>query len=159
MKIKKKLSNLINKHKLLGILHDIYLFIFRPSQITFVYPSFQGWGMTTITRTPWEDGGGHAITENFFKVNAELKNLVEDNKFILTQFPKVFPGIEPINFLNQLNWRYYIVYWSTTYAIKNTQVAQKNLAECGVCAGLTIFYAIPAVKSFDKPYGAYLYDA
>lgn len=115
--------------------------------------------MTTTTRTPWEDGGGHAITENFFKVNAHLKNLVKENKFILTQFPKMFPGIDSINFLNELNWRHYIVYWSTTYAIKNTQVVQKNLVECGVCDGLTIFYAINAAKSFSKSYGVYLYDA
>ena len=36
MKIKKKLSKLINKYKFLSILHAIYLFIFRPSQIIFV---------------------------------------------------------------------------------------------------------------------------
>ncbi len=160
MKIKKKLSNIVDKYKSLSILHAVYLFIFRPSRITFVkYPSFQGWGMTTITRTPWGDGGGHAITESFSKVDARLKSLVKDKKFILSQFQKMFPGIDEIKFLNELNWRHYIVYWSSTYAIKNTQVVHKNLAECGVCDGLTIFYAINAAKALNKSYSAYLYDA
>lgn len=71
----------------------------------------------------------------------------------------MFPGIDEIKFLNELNWRHYIVYWSSTYAIKNTDILHKNLAECGVCDGLTIYYAINAAKDLNNTYGAYLYDA
>jgi len=71
----------------------------------------------------------------------------------------MFPGVDQIEFLDELNWRHYIVFWSATYAIKNTKIEQTNLVECGVCDGLTIFYAISAVKSLGKLCNAYLYDA
>jgi len=158
--LRKKIVNIVNKSKFLSFLHAVYLFIFRPHCITFVkYPAFQGWGLTTITRTPWQNGGGHEITKNFSRIDEKLKSLVKDKQFILSQFPQMFPGVDQIEFLNELNWRHYIVYWSSTYATKNTKSIQKNLAECGVCDGLTIFYAINAVKDLNKSYSAYLYDA
>lgn len=152
--------NIINKSKPLRFLHGVYLFVFRPQCIKFVkYPSFQGWGMTTTTRTPWMYGGGHGFTKKFSQVDSQIKNLVKNKKFILSQFPRMFPDVDELKFLDELTWRHYIVYWSSTYAIKNTKIAQKNLAECGVCDGLTSFYAISAAIDSNKPYCAYLYDA
>ena len=160
MNFKIKISKLINKYAFLKALHAAYLFIFSSHRITFVkYPSFQGWGMTTTTRTPWQNNGDHALTKSFFETDSKLKNLVKNKEFVLSQFPNMFPELDQMKFLDELNWRHYIVFWSSTYAVKNTKSKQKNLVECGVCDGLTSYYAISAVESLKKICNAYLYDA
>ncbi len=160
MNVKNKLSKVISKYAFLKILHAAYLFIFSSNRITYVkYPSFEGWGMTTTTRTPWENNGGHALTKSFSVADSKLKTLVKNKGFVLSQFPEMFPNVDQMRFLDELNWRHYIVFWSSTYAIKNTKSEQKNLVECGVCDGLTSYYAISAVKSLNKACKAYLYDA
>ncbi len=55
-------------------------------------------------------------------------------------------------------WRHYIVYWSSVYAINNIRSTQNNFVECGVCDGLTVFYALSAAKNMNKSFKAYLYD-
>jgi hypothetical protein len=150
MGIRKKITDAIDKYTLLRLLHAAWLCIFSPKRITYVkYPSFEGWGMTTKTTTPWENNGNHALTKKFSIVDAKLKDLVRNKKF---RFQYMFPIKDQIKFLNELNWRHYIVYWSSTYAVKNTKTEQKNLAECGVCDGLSTFYAINAVKDSGKSY-------
>ncbi len=158
--IKKKVAKVIYKYALLRFLHALYLLVFSPNRITYVkFPSFEGWGMTTTTRTPWENDGNHFLTKSFSEAHNKIKNLVKNNKFILSQFPQMFPGIDQLKFLDELSWRHYIVYWSTVYAIKNTKVDHNNLVECGVCDGLTIYYALSAAESLKKSNNAYLYDA
>ena len=160
MGIKKKISKLIGKWRFLSFAYAVYLFIFSPSKVTYVkHPAFEGWGMTTTTRTPWENNGAHALTKSFSECDNRLKTHVINEEFVLSQFPQMFPEKDQIKFLNELNWRHYIVFWSSIYAIKNTLTEQKNLVECGVCDGLTIFYAMSAAKSINKPCSAYLYDA
>lgn len=140
-------------------LRKVYKILFEPDLIALVErPSFNGWGMTTVGRPPWKDGGGHDITKDFSKVDALLKKLVQDGSFVLSQL-KQGSSCTEIEWLNELNWRHYILYWSSTFAIKNTESKIKNIAECGVCDGLTIFYAINAVMHLNKTYRAYLYDA
>jgi hypothetical protein len=43
-------------------------------------------------------------------------------------------------------WRHYFIYWFTRYALKNMVCSVKNLVECGVCYGLTVYFAMSAVK-------------
>lgn len=160
IKLKKKLAGIVSKSKFFGFLHAIYLLVFKPERVAFVKnPTFRGWGMITTAQTPWQEGGGYSISKNFSRTDALLKNHVKNGGFILSQFKKMFPGIDEIEFLNELNWRHYIVYWSSTFAIKNTDSHFKRLAECGVCDGLSIFYAINAAKDLNATYAAYLYDA
>ena len=162
-KFRIKLAKLVQKSKPLWAAYSffraVYLFIFRPNRIkTVIDPAFHGWGLTSITSPPWDGGGTNLIAQNFSKADASLKALVQKEKFVLSQF-KHMSFADEMKFLGELNWRHYMVYWSSAYAVKNTTSTIKNFAECGVCDGLTIFYAINAVKDLNEPYAAYLYDA
>ncbi|MBC7751023.1 MAG: hypothetical protein H7Z73_04795, partial [Candidatus Saccharibacteria bacterium] len=162
-KFKLKLAKLVQKSKPLWATYSffraIYLFIFRPNRIkTVIDPAFHGWGLTSITSPPWNGGGTNSLAQNFSRADALLKTLVQDKKFVLSQF-KHMSAADEMKFLGELNWRHYMVYWSSAYAVKNTESAIKNFAECGVCDGLTIFYAITAAKDLNQQYAAYLYDA
>ena len=156
MKIFDELHSLLSKSKMLVTLYHMYLFIRGKGHFIFVTQEFfTGWGMTTGTRTPWMDGGGHKTTQNFFSTDIELKRLVKDKQFNLSQFPKG----DPLKALNSLMWRHYIVYWSAVCAINNTQSDENNFVECGVCDGLTAFYALSAANDMNRSFKAYLYDS
>lgn len=147
---------ILSKSRFLRSLYHIYLSIRGRGKFVFVVKEyFTGWGMTTGTRTPWMDGGGHKITQDFCNTDIQLKTLVKKKYFNMSQFSEV----DPIKILNQLKWRHYIVYWSSIYALNNTRSTQNNLAECGVCDGMSAFYALSAAKTMDKTVKAYLYDA
>jgi O-methyltransferase len=155
-KIISKSRLILSKIRLLKIFYHIYLSIIGRGKFVFVVEEyFTGWGMTTGTRTPWMDGGGHKITQDFCIADNQLKKLVKEKYFNMSQFSEV----DPINILNQLAWRHYIVYWSSIYAINNTRTTKVNLVECGVCDGMSAFYALSAAKTFNKPVKAFLYDA
>jgi len=111
--------------------------------------------MATGTLTPWEGGGGHTITQAFYDTNNQLKKLILENHFDLSQFA----DSGALENVDQLTWRHYIVYWSSVFALKNTQSARINYVECGVCDGLTTYFALSAAKTLNKPFKAYLYDA
>ena len=119
-------------------------------------PTFTGWGMTTCTATPWgaEQKLG-AIEPDYSLTHNKLVDLVANQKFCLSQFKET----NSMEMLESLRWRHYIVYWSSHYAVKNTRVTVKNLVECGVCDGLTSFYAMSATSNLTKNWAAYLYDA
>jgi hypothetical protein len=119
-------------------------------------PTFTGWGMTTCTAPPWgaEQKLG-AIEHDFSLAHDKLVELVANRKFCLSQFK----DSNSMEMLESLKWRHYIVYWSSHYAVQNTSVAVKNLVECGVCDGLTSFYAMNAASNHTKNWAAYLYDA
>ena len=156
MKIVNKLRRVFSKSKRLVSIYHFYLFLRRKGHFVFVVQEcFTGWGMTTGTRTPWTNGGGHKITQDFYSTDLELKRLVRGNQFNLSQFSKV----DPLKVLNSLMWRHYIVYWSSVYALNNTMSAENNYVECGVCDGLTAFYALSAAKNMNKTFKAHLYDA
>jgi hypothetical protein len=142
---KKLIINFFEKHNLLKKI----LFIGRT-------PTFTGWGMTTCTATPWGDGQNlGAIELGYAHSHKRIVDLVTNKKFSLSQIK----GGDEIEVLESLRWRHYMVYWSAHYAIHNTQAALKNLVECGVCDGLTSYYAMCAVSNQTKNWAAYLYDA
>ena len=159
-KRKQRLKQLVDKYWLLSALHIIYLWLFRRSRIAFVkYPSFQGWGMTTTTGTPWRDGGAYSIAEEFVAADRKLRRLVEDGEFSLTQFANMFAEKKTDAFLDELRWRHYLVYWSADYAVRMTAATEKNLVECGVCDGLTMYFAVTAARQVTESVTGHLYDA
>ena len=156
MKIIDKIRLQLSKSKRLVSIYHLYLSLRGKGHFVFVTQEyFTGWGMTTGTRTPWANGGGHKITQNFCRADLKLKRLVEDKNFNLSQFSKE----DPLKVLNSLMWRHYIVYWSSIYALNKTKSIENNFVECGVCDGLTAFYALSAAKDLNKTFKAYLYDA
>jgi len=115
-------------------------------------PDFSGWGMTTHTFTPWHNGGDE-LSRDFLKVNQKLVAKVMQGEFKLSQFNEE-PDKEML--LSGLMWRHYIVFWSVHFASKATNCVIKNLVECGVCDGLTAYFAMSALRGEFK---AFLYDA
>jgi O-methyltransferase len=118
-------------------------------------PDFVGWGMITHTFTPWYDGGGDDVARGFLKANGELSDKVKRGDFNLTQFSEVKDKEKT---LRELMWRHYIVFWSVCYASKATARSVKNLVECGVCDGMSAFFAISAARA-EGTFKAFLYDA
>jgi len=120
--------------------------------------TFSGWGMTTAyTYPPWAHtrGGIDELNNKFLKAHKKLLNLVNSEKFILTQFPRE----TVIDNLNELMWRHYIIYWCTIYAVKSTTTTNKNIVECGVCDGMGVYFALSAVKDQHQEFKCFLYDA
>lgn len=91
----------------------------------------------------------------FLRTHENLLSLVKNNDFVLSQFADVDATV----MLSDLMWRHYFVYWSAGFAAHNTKSNFKGLAECGVCDGLTSYYAMNAVSASSTDWGAYLYDA
>lgn len=143
--------------------------VFKPKP-----PRFSGWGMTSKHYLPWEEKNPTDLSGiNFARVNNLLKSKVDRNKFILSQVKNEHLLIlgkneqgkkigSYSNLLTSLSWRHYIVYWTAIYATRFTRFSQLNLVEAGVCDGLTINFAMSAVKDEigqDSNFEAYLYDA
>jgi O-methyltransferase len=119
-------------------------------------PSFRGWGMSTFTHTPWGNATDLGDIERAFNdVSNKLLGLVQDDSFRLTQFK---PSDRTM-MLESLLWRHYMVFWSASFAAKNAPNGANNFVECGVCDGLTAFFALSAAAQSDGEWGAYLYDA
>ena len=119
--------------------------------------TFSGWGLTTTdTIPPWKN---KVNKENIFfnKINSNLVDLVNKKEFKLTQFD--YKDTDYKKILDELAWRHYIVFNSVIFASKNISSNNMNLAECGVCDGLTIYFAIKACEISNKTKKAYLYDA
>jgi O-methyltransferase len=121
-------------------------------------PAFSGWGMETTSWPPWHDGGGDRLAREFAGVNGEILARVAAGTFKLSQFNDVQDKGRQ---LQELMWRHYVVFWSARYAAAATRSPVKNLVECGVCDGLTAYFAVRAVHAAgaDTPFRAFLYDA
>lgn len=117
-------------------------------------PDFSGWGMTTHTFTPWHEGGDE-VARDFLRSNQEIIARVMQGKFKLSQFNAVE---DKRKLLHELMWRHYIVFWSARYAHAATNYSVKNLVECGVCDGLTAYFAMSALRGRNE-FKAFLYDA
>jgi O-methyltransferase len=117
-------------------------------------PEFSGWGMVTHTFTPWHSGGDK-VARDFSIANQEIVTKVKERKFNLSQFKDVQ---DKRKLLYELMWRHYIVFWSARYASKSTNCSVKNLVECGVCDGLTVYFAMNALKGMYE-FKSFLYDA
>lgn len=111
---------------------------------------FMGWGMTTNTFTPWSEPAND-LAKDFLKAHTELVKAVIEGQFKLAQWDAVKDKEE---LLRGLMWRHYIVFWSARYA--QEAAASKNIAECGVCDGLTVYFAMTALRKNCK---AFLYDS
>lgn len=118
-------------------------------------PEFSGWGMETDAFTPWHDGGGDDLARDFARVNADVVARARSGRMVLSQFTE---SQDISRTLRELMWRHYIVFWSARYAAAATATGTKNLVECGVCDGLSSFFAMSAVAG-RPPFHAYLYDA
>jgi O-methyltransferase len=109
---------------------------------------FEGWGMRSVHHPPWTDATG--LEGAFRDANAEVRKAVVTGDVRLSQFAS-----EPAEMVDALMWRHYVVFWSASFAAAHTSAQEKNLAECGVCDGLTIFFALSGAPGSK----AYLYDA
>ncbi len=119
--------------------------------------TFSGWGLTTTgTIPPWENKNDDEMF--FFKNSVEkLKSLIKQKTFRLTQFEYKDTNYDKI--IDELSWRHYVVFNSVLLAIKDKTSNKINLVECGVCDGLTIYFALKACEKRSSSYTGYLYDA
>ena len=127
--------------------------IIRNGKLPGVY--FEGWGMTTGTIPPWVFNNTDFNTD-FLDIQKELLYKVKNKLFTLSQFEN---NRDKENILSGLMWRHFIVYWSINYALKATELKIKNIAECGVCDGLTVYFALNVLKKSGSDFRCYLYDA
>ncbi len=119
--------------------------------------TFSGWGLITIgTMPPWKNQNNEDNTF-FLKCLNDLEILIEKKNFRLTQFE--YKDTDYSKILNELSWRHYIVFNSVIMVIKSSSSDEINLAECGVCDGLTIYFALRACERIKVPFKVYLYDA
>jgi len=137
------------------------LAIWRITRISRGRFSFSGWGMYTdsFTSPPWVGliEGAEVDNANGFKQsNLYLKSLVDDKKFILSQFAHL---PQQSSALEVLAWRHFIVYWSALSAAKATPDGKKNLVEVGTCDGLTAFFAMSAFRNLGIDFSCFMYDA
>lgn len=116
---------------------------------------FSGWGMTTHTHTPWHNEGDQ-LAMDFLRTNQNIITQVMQGKFKLSQFNKVR---NKKKLLNELMWRHYIVFWSVRYASKATNCLINNLVECGVCDGMSAYFAMCAMQGEINEFKIFLYDA
>jgi O-methyltransferase len=111
------------------------------------------------TTTPWSRiivGSEIDSAVGFNKTNLTLKSLIDDRRFVLSQFSHLpLPSLA----LDVLAWRHYIVYWSALSAAKATRAGTKNLVETGTCDGLTAYFAMSALKDLGTDFKCYMYDA
>lgn len=110
---------------------------------------FSGWGMTTNTFTPW-GAQSNALAKDFLNAHRKIVKAVTGGQFKLAQWDA---SKDKEALLSGLMWRHYIVFWSARYIQK---LECKNIVECGVCDGLTVYFAMTALNKDCK---AYLYDA
>ena len=97
---------------------------------------FSGWGMTTNTSPPWVGNSNNKTFKLFEETNEKLINLIRRGEFNLTQF-----NSESVyETLNELRYRHYIVSFTSLLAFNSTK--SRNIAEFGVCDGLTVFFSI-----------------
>lgn len=120
---------------------------------------FAGWGMTTTAFPPWYQQGDRGdrdlIAEKFFTANQQLVSKVEDGTFCLSALHNIQ---DKIAFLQELMFRHYYVFWSARYAAAATRCSVKNIVECGVCDGMSVYFAMKALRD-GAPFKAFLYDA
>jgi hypothetical protein len=158
-KEKKVKKNLLSKINLLikNSLNKIFKNYYQSKRFNKKKKTFQGWGLiTTDTVPPWKNQDNE---ENIFfnKTNENMKDLTDKKNFRLTQFE--YEGANYQQIIHELSWRHYIVFNSVLLASKNASQKEVNLAECGVCDGLTIYFAVKACELLNMDKKIYLYDA
>ncbi len=118
---------------------------------------FSGWGLEiNYSEPPWKILQKDSDI-NFLKINDNLLKLIKEKKFRLTQFEYFDTDYEKI--LDELKWRHYLIYSCAIKLLDNTDNSKKTLVECGVCDGLTFFFAANALKFKNINFDAFLYDS
>jgi len=119
--------------------------------------SFSGWGMTTtFSKPPWINSKS-IDNQNFNNFHDELSHLINKKEFFLSQF--YLPDTNYEKILKELKWRSYIIYNSALLSLNFAKGKKFNIVECGVCDGLTVFFALKAYKSQKINFKGYLYDS
>jgi hypothetical protein len=98
---------------------------------------------------PWSDGSSPLLLNEakaFASVDAEARAAIASSELRLSQFGALY-GTDRENFWRKfdgLRWRHYFVYSCGSLAIRKASASgdSVSLAECGVCDGLTMFYAM-----------------
>lgn len=116
---------------------------------------FSGWGMQTDAYPPWSAAGNDELSREFLAAHDELVARVKTGEVVLTQFADA-QDIERT--LRELMWRHFVVFWSVRRAAAGTAAPVKQLAECGVCDGLSSHFAMAALRG-RVPFQSLLYDA
>jgi len=118
--------------------------------------TFSGWGMNTQgTYPPWNNLS-LAENKNFSIAHNELLDLLNQDRFYLTQF--FYKDADHKKIIEELKWRHYIVFNSVLHAINFSESNEINIVECGVCDGLTVHFAMKACQYKNFLFTAYLYD-
>ena len=131
------------------------ILIRRASAVDIFPVTFAGWKMATGTRQPWLGGGSNTVACGFASCDEEVGRLIRERKLVLSQFRPESVQQEVAG----LKWRHYIVYWSASHAMRHARGERKNLAELGVCDGLTACYASRAQRDAGVTGEFFLYDA
>ncbi len=115
------------------------------AQIDKTNPYFVGWGMTTRVYPPWHEGKGDSVARSFYETNEKFLALVRQGSFQLTQLRNItVDGRE--EFIRGLGWRHFVVQWSVLWAARESRGSAVALVECGVCDGMTIYFAMMALQ-------------
>lgn len=119
---------------------------------------YYGWGLSSSCHTPWDGYSKNKTSLEFELANDRLIKKIKNKNFFLSQFcHDGSKSLEEIlEIINELKYRHYVVYYSALVAYENTN--SRNIAECGVCDGLTAFFAINKFIE-DKNLKIFLYDS
>ena len=107
--------------------------------------TFDGWGMKTTHELPWKAVLGN---ESFLRASQDAKEHFE------------FSGDDGVNLseVDNLLWRHWIVSYCVRHAVKFTD-DDLDMVECGVCDGLTAFFALRELRGLGSHAKMHLYDA
>lgn len=155
--LKTRLSELVPFGKILLMIARIGKNIFQIEKLfpTEVGVGFFGWDMYTPHSPPWKRKD--KTSQNFNMQNSKLLELLYSENFISTYFSTI-KDKGPV--LHSLKWRHYNIFWSVTFAIKNTNSVQKNFVECGVLDGLSTYFSITSsISEKISNQKFYLYDS
>ena len=117
---------------------------------------FSGWGIEIYHSPPPWQNSRKKNDEIFNKIKNEILELILNKHFKLSQFDYFDTDYSKI--IDELKWRHYIIF---NICISLIKLKKNNisLVECGVCDGLTFFFAAKAMKFNDIKFNGYLYDS
>ena len=130
---------------------------FLRAQLNRTNPYFAGWGMTTGQYPPWHQGTGDSFSRAFYETNEQFLAMVRQGSFNLTQVRDLNVDAR-LEFVRGLSWRHFIVQWSVLWAARGSRGSDVVLVECGVCDGMTSYFAMKALHG-QYSFRCSLYDA
>lgn len=138
---------------------EIFSIIFNNILLKKKIVKFSGWGLKTTTSVPWEKNLKNNTSLGFIKAKKILDKKIKSKKFYLAQIENYHENktfLDVLRHYNELNYRHYVVYYSSLIAFENTK--SRNIVECGVAEGLTVYFCLVNYIK-DKDFKAYLYDS